>query len=401
MTNRVFLANCFSAFAAAFGYGALAPVLPSVLEHVLGASAAGSAAWHAGAIGGAYMLAIVASAPLWGALSDRVGGKPVIALGLAGSAVAFILSASVHGIGLAYVSRVLAGAFAAAVLPVTAASIASVADEIDRARKFAGLGAATLLGYFIGPAATAWTAVKTIGGFDAWEASQYISAAIALAALAAVAATPETRREPAPTAFWDREALRGMPVRMLLLSFVTSFGIGAFEVALPLWGPRGAGLEPAGISLLFAECSAVMLAAQGTLFLRPNLLRAREILLFAFVAYGVGLALLPQSGGALGAAAAVAMIAAGSGIVFPVIGYLATLEGQSAPGVTLGVLAGAGSLGQGVGSAAGGGGYALLGTQSFGLVAFVVGVGAVLGARSCLPWPLRGSRDSCPPGHSK
>jgi len=32
-TNRVFLAICFSAFAAAFGYGALAPVLPSVLEY--------------------------------------------------------------------------------------------------------------------------------------------------------------------------------------------------------------------------------------------------------------------------------------------------------------------------------------------------------------------------------
>ena len=347
MTNRVFLALCFSAFSAAFGYGALAPVLPSVVEHVLDASDAGSAAWHAGAIGGTYMLAIVLFAPMWGALSDRVGARTVIALGLAGSAVAFILSASVHSIGLAYVSRALAGSFAAAVLPVAAARIASVTDEIDRARKFAGLGAATLLGYFVGPAVTAWAAVKAIGGFDAWAASQYISAAIALAVLVVVAATPETRREAAPTVPWGRETLRGLPVRMLVLSFVTSFGIGAFEVVLPLWGQRDAGLEPAGISLLFAVCSAVMLAAQGALFLRPGLLRAPEILLFAFVAYGVGLALLPQSGGELGAAAAVAMIAAGSGIVFPVIGYLATLEGRSAHGVTLGVLAGAGSLGQG------------------------------------------------------
>jgi MFS family permease len=391
-----FPGHLFVGLCSGFGFGALAPVLPSVLEHTLGASGTGAAAWHAGAISGAYMLAIVIFAPLWGALSDRTGGKPVIALGLAGSAAAFALSATVHDIELVYISRVLAGAFAAAVLPVAAASIASIDDEIDRARKFAGLGAATLLGYFIGPAVTAWTAAKTIGEFDAWSASQYISAAIALAALVVVAGTLETRREPAQTVSWGREALRGLPVRMLLLSFVASFGIGAFEVALPLWGPRGAGLEPAGISLLFAECSAVMLAAQGTLFLRPGLLRAREILLFAFVAYGVGLTLLPQSGGALGAAGAIAMIAAGSGIVFPVIGYLATLEGRSAPGVTLGVLAGAGSLGQGVGSAVGGGGYALLGVQSFGLIAFAVGVGAVLGARSCLPWPLRGNRDSCP-----
>lgn len=395
MTHRVFLAICLSVFAVAFGYGALAPVLPSVLEHTLGASGTGAAAWHAGAISGAYMLAIVIFAPLWGALSDRVGAKAVIALGLTGSAVAFVLSATVHAIELVYVTRALAGAFAAAVLPVTVASVASVTDEIDRARKFAALGAATLLGYFIGPAATAWIALKSIGAFDAWAASQYISAAIALAALVVAVATLETRREPAPTASWRRETPR-LPVRMLLLSFVASFGIGAFEVALPLWGPRGAGLEPAGISLLFAECSAVMLAAQGTLFLRPGLLRAREILLLAFVAYGVGLALLPQSGGALGAATAVAMIAAGSGIVFPAIGYLVTLERRSAPGVTLGVLAGAGSLGQGVGSAVGGGGYALLGVQSFGLIAFVVGVGAVLGARSCLPWPLRGNRESCP-----
>jgi DHA1 family multidrug resistance protein-like MFS transporter len=155
MTNRVFLAVCFSAFAVAFGYGALAPVLPSVLEHALDASGANSTAWHAGAIGGAYMLAIVIFAPLWGVFSDRVGGKPVIALGLAGSAAAFVLSANVHGLELVYVSRVFAGAFAAAVLPVTAATIGTVTDEIDRARKFAGLGASTLLGYFIGPAVTA------------------------------------------------------------------------------------------------------------------------------------------------------------------------------------------------------------------------------------------------------
>ena len=56
MTSRVFLAVCFSASAAAFGYGALAPVLPSVLEHTLRASGAGAAAWHAGAIGGYALL---------------------------------------------------------------------------------------------------------------------------------------------------------------------------------------------------------------------------------------------------------------------------------------------------------------------------------------------------------
>ena len=78
---------------------------------------------------------------------------------------------------------------------------------------------------------------------------------------------------------------------------------------------------------------------------------------------------------------AVGFIAAGSGIVLPVIRYLAALEAGPVAGAAFGALIAAGSLGQAVGSFAGGAGYASLGIQIFMAAALAMGLGAALGAR--------------------
>jgi predicted MFS family arabinose efflux permease len=279
MTPATFWAVCSAAFATAFGYGAIIPVLPTVLERAGLDASQDASSWHAGALGGLYMLAIVVCAPLWGALSDRFGRRNVIAAGLAGSALAFVLSAAATSLVLAYAARGLAGAFAAAVLPVAAAATAAIAEERERAWKFAGLSAAILLGYFVGPAVTAWLATTPGILSGPVAGSQYASAAIALLALAAVG-----------------------------------------------------------------------------------------------------------------------FIAAGSGIVLPVIGYLAALESGQVAGAVFGALIAAGSLGQALGSFAGGAGYAKLGIQIFTAAALAMGLGAVLGARYRPPSSLVGVEPR-PQGH--
>jgi MFS family permease len=381
MPQSTFWALCSAAFATAFGYGAIMPVLPTVLERAGLDASQGASSWHAGALGGLYMLAIVVCAPLWGALSDRFGRRNVIAAGLAGSALAFVLSAAATSLVPAYAARGLAGTFAAAVLPVAAAATAAIAEERERAWKFAGLSAAILLGYFVGPAVTAWLAT-TPGMLPGPVAgSQYASAAIALLALAAVAFvhdrpvdTPAEERE-------RRETPHRLPIHLLLLNFTALLGIGMFEVALPL-GARGAlELDDTAVSLLFVECSALMIVAQSVLLVVHDRERLRHLLTVGFVCYSAGLLLLAGTVSMLPAFLAVGFIAAGSGIVLPVIGYLAALEAGPVAGAAFGALIAAGSLGQAVGSFAGGAGYANLGIQIFAAAALAMGLGAALGAR--------------------
>jgi hypothetical protein len=87
------------------------------------------------------------------------------------------------------------------------------------------------------------------------------------------------------------------------------------------------------------------------------------------------------------------LIAAGSGLVLPLVAYLATLEIGARPGVALGALTGAGALGQAVGSASGGALYGYAGSAMFTATAFAVALGAWLASRACAPrWLGGGSR---------
>jgi len=138
--------------------------------------------------------------------------------------------------------------------------------------------------------------------------------------------------------------------------------------------------------MLFMECSLVMLAAQGLLMWAAPL-RAwfQQVLIAGIAVFGAGLLLLAGAGSLAAAVAAVGLIAAGSGLVLPLIGYLATFEIRARPGAALGALTAAGGLGQALGSVSGGLLYGYAGPGMFTATAFTVALGAWLGSRTCAP----------------
>lgn len=71
-------------FVVAMGYGVVLPVLPFMLAGSLDEVTRASVAWHTGLLTGVYMLALFLFAPAWGYVSDRVGRRAVILIGLAG-----------------------------------------------------------------------------------------------------------------------------------------------------------------------------------------------------------------------------------------------------------------------------------------------------------------------------
>jgi len=382
MRSSTFVALLSAMFAAAFGYAALMPLLPGLLAALLPQAAEVEISRHAGALAAAYMAALVVFSSAWGAASDRYGAKPIILLGLAGSALALLAAAFAQGVWSAYVARAVQGAFAAAILPVATSALADIPDTAERARKVAGLGAAALLGYFAGPALSA--VVISTRAAQPVAIALIGSAVLALFALAIVAAL--LGRAAQRVAEAHGSALRELPARFLALSLLAYFGLGAFEVALPLAARGPLAADPAGVSMLFMECSLVMLAAQGLLMWAAPL-RAwfQQVLIAGIAVFGAGLLLLAGAGSLAAAVAAVGLIAAGSGFVLPLIGYLATFEIRARPGAALGALTAAGGLGQALGSVSGGLLYGYAGPGMFTATAFTVALGAWLGSRTCAP----------------
>ena len=373
-------------FAAAFGYAAIMPLLPELLSPLLPQAGAVALSWHAGAFAGVYMVAVVAFSRAWGAASDRYGAKPVILLGLAGSALAVSALPFAEGVWSAYAGRAVQGAFASAILPVATAALARIPDTAERARKVAGLGAASLLGFFAAPALSAALVSSNIAGPVA--AVLYSSALVALAALAIVSSALRLEPKCAPE---GAGATRTLPARFLALNLLAYFGLGAFEVALPLAARGPLMADAAGVSLLFVECSVMMLLVQGALaWAAPLRARFPQVLVAAIAVYGAGLLWLAGTGSFGAAVPAVGLTAAGAGLVLPLIGFLATLEIRARPGAALGTLTAAGGLGQALGSLSGGALYGYAGMGMFTATAFAVALGAWLASPSCAPRWLGG-----------
>ncbi|MDQ0614869.1 MFS family permease [Microbacterium sp. W4I4] len=98
-----------------------------------------------------YDLAEVLLKPLFGALSDRIGVRPVIVAGLLAFAAFSVLGALVPGTVGLIVARFGQGASAAAFSPASSAAVARLTDGASRGRYFGRYGSWKSLGYALGP----------------------------------------------------------------------------------------------------------------------------------------------------------------------------------------------------------------------------------------------------------
>jgi len=371
-------------FVVSLAYAIVLPVLPFLLARELGESARAAQAWHTGLLTGVYMLALFVAAPAWGRVSDRIGRRSVVLLGLGGLSGTLLLFAFGNGLALAYAARTLAGVFAGAILPAVYAHVGDTAVGAARAQAFAQLSVAAAIGFLLGPGVSGWLASATTSFVDPLALPFYLGAA--LSAMVALAARRSLARVE-PRAI-EPDGANPAPSlhRLLALSALVMLGVGSFEVALVLAGQQVLRLGPREIGFVFAECSLVMVLVQ--LFALGPLIRrggAERLLAPAFVAMALGLVLLPYGQDYRLLLLATALIAAASGLLIPALAYLVSLAAGAAQGAALGRETAAASLGQAIGAAAAGWLFALFVEAPFWIAAGLLGLAAVL---SYKPYPV-------------
>jgi len=290
--------------------------------------------------------------PIWGRLSDRIGRRPVLLVGLAGSCASYFLFAVADSIELLFVSRVLAGAFGANIATAQA-YVADVLPPEKRSQGMGMVGAAMGIGFVLGP---------VIGGMTVDEshaAPGLIASALSLGAFAlALARLPESLRKDADAApaaerrGWLSPSAIAAAVKrpglgpLLLLGVLTTFSWSSLEATLARFGTLAHRFTQKEVNVTFFVLALALTLMQGMVVRRygPRIGERRMLLSGAALLFA-GYLFLPFAPPWAALVVVLVGLAAGVGLANPAISSLVSRRaGAGEQGGTLGILQSLASL---------------------------------------------------------
>ncbi len=353
-------------FTVSIGFGIVLPLLPFLIERLLGVGvAAARVSRHTGLLTAVYTFSLFLFAPIWGRLSDRHGPRGVLLLGLLGFGVSMLVFSFVESLAAVYMERFLSGLFASAVTPVAASVIGRfVTTEQGRARRLAFVSISGITGFLLGPmlsvfitrfAADSFSLAMPAGSVAIPLAVTALLAIVVASAVAFAVPSGEDNDRSQRTSDIAVDKATWLVPRLLILTFIVSAGVGAFEVGLALRGRQELGLSAYQIALMFTECSLVMFVMQALVFSPWFKIEAtRWLIAPALAVLAVGLFLVPWASNFTLMLVVIGAVAASAGILSPILTYWISAKAGSAQGWELGKQTAAASLGVTVGSVAGG-----------------------------------------------
>ena len=131
-------------------FGIIIPVLPKLIERFMDGNTAAAAEMY-GLFGSVWALMQFICSPVFGALSDRFGRRPVILLSNFGLGFDYIVMALAPTVSWLFLGRVISGITGAS-FTTASAYVADVTPPEKRAASFGLVGAAWGLGFILGPA---------------------------------------------------------------------------------------------------------------------------------------------------------------------------------------------------------------------------------------------------------
>jgi len=344
------------------GFGIVIPFLP-MFAHKMGVGAVG-----VGLLLSIYSLTQFVFAPILGRISDRIGRRPILLLGLLGSSIGYLVYGFAGTFFWLLASRAMHGA-CAATISTAQAYVADTTDDEHRAKGMGLIGAAFGLGFVLGPA------LGGIMGHSSLRVPVFFASALTFANfIFAAARLPEShhadRSAPldlahfiAPLLAIPRQLIRHRLARMFAIAFLLTFSLSALEATFALMVPAVYGYGAFGIGVLLAFAGLMQALAQGYL-LGKIVARFGEawLLKVGLLAMIAGLAPMGSISSHGGLLAMLAAVSLGYGFASPSIASLISRNtDRDLQGEVMGVNQSAMSLARICGPIAGGLAYQLLG----------------------------------------
>lgn len=362
------------------GFGIIIPVLPYYSRNL------GANAFYLGLLMASFSLMQFIFAPYWGRLSDRIGRKPVLAIGLAGFGISFIIFGLSTQLWMLFISRIVGGALSAGLFPASLALIADVAEPGERGKIMGWMGAASGLGIIIGPA--------ICGVFVPFGMSApfFVAGAIAIVTVLALYTVMPESRSVTIDMHAQKTSLLGSFMALgtslktplgvfLLLSMAISFALACYEgtfsyfvmdkfhllsdAASPI--PVLATISrmtvdlsgPTVMAVIFTVMGIVGVVCQGLLVGKAlKELKEEKTIIVGLTLAGIGLISIIFSPDLATLLLFTCLIGIGNGLVYPSLSsYVSSHTHRDSQGSMLGVMGSYNSFGRIIGPPAGGGAY--------------------------------------------
>lgn len=299
MSAKALYVIAFTVALDAIGVGLILPILPDLLRHL----SHHDVIQHYGLIISIYALFQVFFSPILGALSDRLGRRPILLISLAGAAVDYCFMAFAPNITLLYVGRIISG-ITGANMTVANAYIADITPHDLRAKRYGLLSAAFGIGFIVGPAIGG-----ALGAFSLRDPFLVAAAANAFNFLIALFVLPEShpleKRRPVNLKKLNPfSSLIWMGKIQGIMPYVTVYSILVFAGLVPQtlwilfcehrfgWSSQTIGLSLAFFGICMAFSQAVLVSPMIQKFgekytlIIALMLDATSYVLMAFIQHG-------------------------------------------------------------------------------------------------------------------
>jgi MFS transporter, DHA1 family, multidrug resistance protein len=329
------------------GFGIIIPVLPFYAEEI------GANPTELGLLMAVYSLMQLIFAPYWGRLSDRIGRKPVMMIGIGGLALSFFIQAISTELWMLFAARILGGLLSSANMPTAMAYVADITTEENRGKGMGIVGAAVGLGFVFGPA---------IGGiFSKISLSMpfYIASASSLVTLILVSIVlKESRQKQSDTSHKKESIWKSFNQNVSVLFFVQlliSLSLSGLEATFAYFAAQKAGLNTVQLGYIFMIMGFAGAMVQGGLVGRwTKKYGESAVIQGGMIVSAIGFALILAVNNFLTAAIFLSIFGIGNGVIRPSVSSLLTKLSTTGHGSSTGLLSSFDSLGRIVGPPLGG-----------------------------------------------
>ncbi len=323
-----------------------------------------------GALGSLYGVLQFLFAPIWGALSDRHGRRPVLLVTVAGTTLSYVLWFFSGSFLFFIAARLIGGAFAGN-LSVATAAVADVTTRENRAKGMGIVGVAFGLGFLFGPAIGSVAAFHDLSaqhpglarlGVNPFSLPALLSLGFSLLNLAWVWLRFKETLDPAHRGAAGHIRIRhplhelmvaeaGPARRTNWLYFIFTLSFSGMEFSLPFLAAERFHYRPTDMFKIFVFLGMVLILTQGGIVRRavPRY-GEKPVLLAGLFTVMLGIALVGLASSSWLLYTGLAAIGFGSGLTNPTVSALVSLYSPAAQqGRMLGVFRSLGSLARGVG----------------------------------------------------
>jgi len=262
-SNKNVIILSFALVIVSLGFGMVIPIFPFYIERF------GGGGKELGLLVAVAALTEMIFGPVWGSLSDRVGRKPILMLGMMGYGLSSLLFGLATQLWMLYAARALSGVLSAATASTAMAYIGDSTSEKERGGGMGILGAAGGLGLILGPGFGGWLGgVSLATPFFAATGLSLVTMLLILFLLPESLPQPARQRTNSKIKMIRLSELWGTlssPIGILLfMAFLSSFGLANFEAVFGLYALEKFSYGPERVGMILAVVGLV--SAAGKVF---------------------------------------------------------------------------------------------------------------------------------------